>query len=184
MRKNGRVSCLRSSVCQTVRITIRASCPAVSNSVWRLHEHLRPTRKSCCATRRQAHSTRRQRGRSSHCSRRSTRRSASPSSLSRMRWQSSRKSARELRSLIPAVLPRSARWTRCSPDRNPQWPSSLSIRTANAILLRPASGTAALYSTAIRRSSRWYPTWCSSARRRSILCSRTPRTSMARLTVR
>ena len=66
----------------------------------------------------------------------------------------------------------------------PKWPSSLSIRTANAILLRPASGTAALYSTAIRRSSRWYPTWCSSARRRSILCSRTPRTSMARLTVR
>ena len=58
------------------------------------------------------------------------------------------------------------------------------IRTASAILLRPASGTAALYSTAIRRLSRWYPTWCSSARRRSILCSRTPRTSMARLTVR
>ena len=46
--------------------------------------------------------------------------------------------------------------------------------------LATGSGTAALYSTAIRRSSRWYPTWCLSARRRSILCSRTPRTSMAK----
>ena len=68
--------------------------------------------------------------------------------------------------------------------RSPQWQSSSSTRTASAINSPPAGITAALCSTATRRSSRWCPTWCSSARRRSTSCLRTPRTSTAAPTAR
>ena len=68
--------------------------------------------------------------------------------------------------------------------RSPPWQSSSSIRTESAAPSRPESATAASYSTAIPRSSRSSPIWCSSARRRSTSCSRTPRTSTERPTAR
>ena len=109
MRKSGR------ELLEIVGLSDRAdnypaSCPAVSSSVWRLHGTCDQPENP--AVRRGDKRTRPDdfSSRFSRCSRRSTRRSRHHHHRYRMRWRSSR-DLPELRSLIPAVLPRSARWT-------------------------------------------------------------------------